>query len=389
MFRRLLVLVALVACAACAQAAPALEVEAYLLMDRLTQTALASRNENKRVNPGNTTSLMVLYVLERAVADNRLQPRSQVSISADALSLPPLNASRFYVENSKSYTVSDLMSAVAAIGANDAIIALAEHVAGSVEGFVQMMNEAAKKLGMHDTHYVWPIAIDSVAQYTTAKDIYVVTEALLKEFPGAEKLWMQPYVNNGLLRFKNTNPLIWRNEFIRGVHMSDVGHRQYSAVGYFAQNFTEGDLRFSRQTIAVCLNGKSSESVSSGTMELITWGAQNFKTLLVYTPKDVIDRISVSLSANASVRVGVKENVYVTVEQKLALDDGRQDFSASVERMDPLVAPIRADERIGTLHIYHKDKEVAQAPLFALHDVESTTFWYRAWQSLRSLMANL
>ncbi len=372
-----------------ANAAPVLHAESYLLMDRLTHTPLTARNENKRVNPGNTTALMVMYIVQKAISENRVQVRSAVTIHPEALSLPPLNASRFYVENSKTYSVHDLLSAVAVIGANDAAIALAQHIAGSIDAFVQMMNEAAVKLGMKNTHYIWPIAHTSNSQYTTAYDTYLLTDALLKQFPFLERVWMQPSITNGLLSFKNTNALIWRNEFIRGVHTSEAFHRLFSNVGYFSQSFVESDAQFSRETIAVCLNGPSAEAAAADTMELITWGAANFKTLLVYTPKDVIEKIAVSLSANASVRVGLKENVYLTVPEKATMNDPDRKFSATIERLDPLVAPIQADERVGTLYIYYRDKKVASAPLYALHNVQSTTFWYRAWQSVKSFFTDL
>ena len=120
-------------------------------------------------------------------------------------------------------------------------------------------------------------------------------------------------------------------------------------------------------------------------MKLVNWGADNYKTLLLYPAWETIDRIPVELTNDAKVRVGVKENLYVTLPRDAILQKGTKGFSASVSRLDPLVAPIKEGEKIGEISVSFNEKEVAKSELIALHDVQKSNFWRRQLQRIKAI----
>lgn len=367
-------------------AAPQLKSQSWILVDRLTHTTLANKNADVRTNPGNTVLLMVLYTAEKAINEKIISRTSSITVNNDALSIPPLNAARFYLEPNQSVTVSDLEKAIAVMGANDAAVALAEGIYQTIDRFVEKMNENAKKLGMKNTHYTSLIGTNDKNQYSTARDTLILANALLNDCPELSDIWTIKSLNNGVLNHNNSNSFLWRTESIRGLHRSHFQMKSWDSVIYYSRDYVEEDTRFSRELLAVTLGAESDRQNTDDTMKLVNWGADNYKTLLLYPALETIDRLPVELTDDGKVRVGVKENVYVTLPRDAILQKGMKGFSATVSRLDPLVAPIKEGERIGEITVYFNKKVVAKSELIALHDVQKSNFWRRQYQRLKALV---
>ena len=368
-----------------AQKAPVMRAQSWIQVDRLTDTVLASSNADKRVNPGNSVLLMVLYTAEKAIEDNIVNRNTKITVNNDALSVPPLNAARFYVEPNKPVTVAELQKAVAILAANDAAVALAEGIGRTLENFVEMMNENAASLGMKNTHYTSVIGSSNKGQYSSARDTLILADALLNDCPELLNVWTQPDISNGLFKHANSNPFLWRTDAIRGLHTSEFQMKNWTSVVYFSRDYLEGDTRFSRELLTVTMGFDKAEHNTTDTMKLVNWGADNYKTLMLYQAYDTIDRIPVELTNGARVRVGVKESVYVTLPRDAILQKGAKGFSVKVSRLDPLVAPIKKDEKIGDMTVYFNEKPVAEAQLVSLHDVQQSNFWRRQWQRIKAI----
>ena len=281
--------------------------------------------------------------------------------------------------------VAELEQAVAVMAANDAAIALAEFVGKSIDGFVEKMNQNAQSLGMKDTNYVSPIGTKDEAQYTTAQDTLILADALLNDCPALNTLWTTKMLTNGVLRHKNSNALLWRTDSIKGMHSSEHQLKSWDSVAYYSRDFIESQTRFSRELIAVSLGAQSAALNADDTMRLITWGSDNYKTLLLYSAGDVVDRIPVALTNHAKVRVGVKENIYATLARDAILQEGVNGFNAKIQRLDPLVAPISQGDIVGTLTVTFNGKEVAKTALIAQHDVQRSSFWRRTLQRIKAI----
>lgn len=360
-----------------AEQAPTLSSDSWILVDRLTNTRLASHNENTKVNPGNSVLLMVIYTAEKLMDEKSMKVSDSIAINNDALSIPPLNASRYYLEPNKSMTVLELIKAVAIMGANDAAIALAEGLSQTVERFVDEMNKNANQLGMKNTHYTFPIGTNDKNQYTSAADTLVLTNALLNEYPSLNDIWAQKTLHNGVLQHKNSNALLWRNNSIKGIHSSDFEQKCRTSVIFYSRDFEEGGTSYSRELIGIIMGDDNLHQHTDNMMKLMSWGADNYKTLLIYPANETIERISVEGADNAKVRGGVKENLYVTLPRAAILKQGEKGFSVKLKRLDPLVAPIKEGEKLGDISVFFNGTEVAHSELIALHDVQRTTFWDR------------
>lgn len=368
-----------------AASSPQLKSQSWLLVDRLTNVTLAAKDADKRINPGNSVLLMVLYTAEKAIEDGVIDRDTAITVNNDALTLPPLNAARFYLEPNQKITVSELQKAIAVMGANDAAVALAQGTYKTTRRFVEKMNEHAKALGMKNTQYVSLIGTNNSRQYSSARDTLILANALLNECPELNEFWTIQSISNGVINHNNSNSFLWRADAVKGLHRSNHQTKAWNSVIYYSQDYLEADTRFSRELLAVAMNADSEQQNAEDTMKLVNWGADNYKTLLLYPAWETIDRIPVELTNDAKVRVGVKENLYVTLPRDAILQKGTKGFSASVSRLDPLVAPIKEGEKIGEISVSFNKKEVAKAELIALHDVQKFNFWRRQLQRIKAI----
>lgn len=368
-----------------AASSPQLKSQSWLLVDRLTNVTLAAKDADKRINPGNSVLLMVLYTAEKAIEDGVIDRDTAITVNNDALTLPPLNAARFYLEPNQKITVSELQKAIAVMGANDAAVALAQGTYKTTRRFVEKMNEHAKALGMKNTQYVSLIGTNNSRQYSSARDTLILANALLNECPELNEFWTIQSISNGVINHNNSNSFLWRADAVKGLHRSNHQTKAWNSVIYYSQDYLEADTRFSRELLAVAMNADSEQQNAEDTMKLVNWGADNYKTLLLYPAWETIDRIPVELTNDAKVRVGVKENLYVTLPRDAILQKGTKGFSASVSRLDPLVAPIKEGEKIGEISVSFNEKEVAKAELIALHDVQKFNFWRRQLQRIKAI----
>ena len=368
-----------------AASSPQLKSQSWLLVDRLTNVTLAAKDADKRINPGNSVLLMVLYTAEKAIEDGVIDRDTVITVNNDALTLPPLNADRFYLEPNQKITVSELQKAIAVMGANDAAVALAQGTYKTTRRFVEKMNEHAKALGMKNTQYVSLIGTNNSRQYSSARDTLILANALLNECPELNEFWTIQSISNGVINHNNSNSFLWRADAVKGLHRSNHQTKAWNSVIYYSQDYLEADTRFSRELLAVAMNADSEQQNAEDTMKLVNWGADNYKTLLLYPAWETIDRIPVELTNDAKVRVGVKENLYVTLPRDAILQKGTKGFSASVSRLDPLVAPIKEGEKIGEISVSFNEKEVAKAELIALHDVQKSNFWRRQLQRIKAI----
>lgn len=368
-----------------AASSPQLKSQSWLLVDRLTNVTLAAKDADKRINPGNSVLLMVLYTADKAIEDGVIDRDTVITVNNDALTLPPLNAARFFLEPNQKITVSELQKAIAVMGANDAAVSLAQGTYKTTRRFVEKMNEHAKALGMKNTQYVSLIGTNNSRQYSSARDTLILANALLNECPELNEFWTIQSISNGVINHNNSNSFLWRADAVKGLHRSNHQTKAWNSVIYYSQDYLEADTRFSRELLAVAMNADSEQQNAEDTMKLVNWGADNYKTLLLYPAWETIDRIPVELTNDAKVRVGVKENLYVTLPRDAILQKGTKGFSASVSRLDPLVAPIKEGEKIGEISVSFNEKEVAKAELIALHDVQKSNFWRRQLQRIKAI----
>ncbi|MCH9799297.1 MAG: D-alanyl-D-alanine carboxypeptidase [Betaproteobacteria bacterium] len=226
---------------------PSLDVNAYLLRDFNSDTTIAAHNSEAKLKPASLTKIMTAYIVFDALKEGHLTLDKTVPVSKKAWQA---EGSRMFIEPLKKVTVDELLHGLIIQSGNDAAIALAEAVAGSEEQFAIMMNQQAKRLGMRQSHYMNATGLPDDNHYTTASDLALMAEALIRDFPkDYDRLYKQKEYTYNKITQLNRNRLLWLDSNVDGVK---TGHTE--AAGYCLVSSAKRDKT---RLIAIVLGAKS------------------------------------------------------------------------------------------------------------------------------------
>ena len=335
--------------------ATGLEVAAKsaVLMDVETGTVLAEQNAHEPLPPASVTKVMTMLLIMEAIDDGRIRWEDSVTASGTAAAK---GGSQIYLKVGESMMVSDLVKSIAVSSANDAACAMAEHLAGSEQAFVEKMNQRAAELGMQDTHFVNCTGLDddvSAREHrTSAYDIAVMSRELLKNHPDIKQfttIWMDT-VRDGAFGLANTNKLV---RFYNGCTGLKTGFT--SGAGYCLSASAQRD---GMELIAVVLGSETSQARFNGCKSLLDYGFANYA---LYTP---------ALQEGATVPVTLgKEDAVAAIpggESAILVDRGQKNTIASeITLEESVTAPVSQGQRLGTLTIRTGEQILAQIPLVA------------------------
>jgi serine-type D-Ala-D-Ala carboxypeptidase (penicillin-binding protein 5/6) len=358
--------------AALAQAAapppPSVVARSWLLGDLSSGQMLAAQKPDERIEPASLTKIMTAYVVYAALREKRISLDQQVQVSERAWRAP---GSRMFIEPRKPVTVEELIHGMVVQSGNDACIALAEAVAGSEEVFVQMMNREAARLGMKDTRYMNTTGLPDPQHYTTARDLYVITTALIRDFPEEyARYYQQKQFRYNNITQPNRNRLLWLDPSVDGVK---TGHTE--AAGYC---LIASSNRGGRRLVSVLL-GSTSEAVrAQESQKLLNWGFQFFDSVQLHKANESVKAIEVWKGAANEVKAGFRGDIVVTVPKGAV-----EKLKAELLSQQPLLAPVAQGQRVGTLRVSFEGKPLAEYPLLALEDVGRAGIFGRAWDTLR------
>lgn len=332
---------------------PQLAAKGYLLIDHDSGRVLAEANADERLGPASLTKIMSAYVVFRELAGGNLSLRDQVLISDKAWRT---GGSKMFVETGKRVSVENLLKGLIIQSGNDAGVALAEHIAGSEEAFVDLMNIHAERLGMYNSHFMNATGLPQKNHYSTARDLALVTAASIREFPHYYA-WhaVKEFVYNRI-RQRNRNRLLWRDKSVDGVK---TGHT--AAAGYcLVASAERDDMRLT----SVILGAKGTEARARASLALLNYGFRFYETHKLYTGGQPVETLRVWMGEIKDLPVGPAEDVSVTIPRRTY--DG---LSARLITNPDISAPIAAGDVVGHISIAFEGEEVRRAPLVALRDV--------------------
>ena len=341
---------------------PAIAARGYLLVDFSSGKELAGSAADERLEPASLTKIMTGYVIYREMADGRVGLDDQVLISENAWRT---GGSKMFVEVGKQVRLEDLLKGMIIQSGNDASVALAEHVAGSEQAFADLMNARAAELGMTKTHFVNATGLPDPEHYTTARDIALVTAALIREFP-------EFYVWDGTKEFEynginqqNRNRLLWIDPTVDGVK---TGYTQNAGYCLVASAKRDG-----MRLISVVMGTESPDARSQASLELLNWGFRFFESHRLYASGQALDSLRVWMGDPEQVSVGPARDVVVTIPR------GRYAaLSARLDKAPSLTAPIARGTRVGEVVIALDGSELLRVPAVALTDVAKGGLWQQA-----------
>jgi D-alanyl-D-alanine carboxypeptidase (penicillin-binding protein 5/6) len=363
----LLLLFSLAAIAAAPQP-PSVIGKAWVVGDLSSGQVIAAQKADERFEPASLTKVMTAYVVFIALRERKLALDQQVSVSPRA---GKAAGARMFIEPRRPVTVDELIRGMVVQSANDACIALAEALAGNEEAFVQMMNREAARLGMKNTKFMNASGLPDAQHYSTAHDLYTLTAALIRDFPNeyAQYYSQKEYRYNNITQ-PNRNRLLWVDPSVDGVK---TGHTE--AAGYC---LVASSRRGGRRLLSVLLGSTSEATRAQESLKLLNWGYQFFDSVKLYGGGSQVRSLEVWKGAARNVKVGVGDDLFVTVPR------GEADkLKAELVSQQPLVAPLSKGQRVGVLRVTHDGKAYAEYPLVTLEPVAAAGFFRRTWDTLR------
>ena len=343
--------------------APDVDARGYLLMDAKSGQVIVEHNAEQELPPASLTKMMTAYLVEKEIAAGNIAEQEMVPISVKAWRM---GGSRMFIQEGTRVSVQDLLKGVVIQSGNDASVALAEYVAGSEEAFADLMNNQARELGMDDTHFMNATGWPAENHYTTAHDLAILARAIIRDFPEHYDLYAQKeFTYNGITQH-NRNLLLWRDDSVDGLK---TGHTE--EAGYCLVSSAKQD---GMRLIAVVMGTDSEAARARESQKLLSYGFRFYETYEGYGAGDVLDTPAVWMGAANQVRLGLEEDLILTVSK-----DSQDQLKASMSIRPELRAPIREGEQYGTLTVTLADETVAQRPLVALENVEEAGFFAKIW----------
>ena len=370
-------LLALACLAAAAQAPQPPEVTArsFLVLDVSANQVLAAREPDAPVEPASLTKLMSAYLVFDALKARKIALKQALPVSERAWKMP---GSRMFIDPKMQVPVEDLIKGMIVQSGNDATVALAEGVAGSVERFVELMNQQAKALGMKNTGFKNVEGLTAPGHTTTARDLGILSARLMQDFPdyvGYYSIRKYRYQGTPTANDTNRNLLLFRDPTVDGLK---TGHTE--AAGYCLIATAKRDFPnlAGRRVLAVVLGASSETSRANEAQKLLNWGYTAYEGLKLFEGGQAIVEPQVWKGAGKTVKLGQPLPIVLAVP---AGSGGK--LKTQVVRPDPLVAPFTKGQQVGTLKILAGDQVLREMPLVALETVEQAGIFGRAWDAIR------
>ncbi|MBQ0725344.1 MAG: D-alanyl-D-alanine carboxypeptidase [Cycloclasticus sp.] len=334
-------------------AAPDLEAKSYHMIDFHSGEVLASKNADLKLAPASMTKIMTALIVFREVNQGNLNLDEKVRISEKAWRTP---GSRMFIEVNKFVTIDELLHGMLVQSGNDATVALAEHIAGDEATFSQLMNQVAQQLGMTNSHFINSSGLPDDEHYSSARDLAILTRALIKESPTLYKInAIKTFTYNGITQ-QNRNKLLWRDDSVDGVktgHTEDAGYCLVSSA-------VRDDMRL----ISVVMGTDSIAARNNVNQALLNYGYRFYTTHLLYKSQQSLSDARVWKGERQQLPVGLADDLYLTIPR-----NQYKHLDASLELLPQLTAPINKNQTVGTAVIKLNSEIIAQRPLVALQDI--------------------
>jgi D-alanyl-D-alanine carboxypeptidase (penicillin-binding protein 5/6) len=349
--------------------APDLDAGSYILIDHQTGAVIAQKNADQRMQPASLTKLMTSYVVFAALRDGRIKLDDPVTISEDAWRT---GGSRTFVKVGSQVPVIDLIKGMIVQSGNDATVALAERVGGTRQGFVQLMNEYARRLGMKSSHFVDVDGLPDPQHYTTARDLAIVANALIRDFPEYYYIFGMKDFTWNHIKQPNRNGLLWTDPSVDGLKTGHTDEAGYCLIGSAKRN--------GMRLVSVVLDAPKWHSREADTEALLNYGFNFFQTEKVAAARAAVLKPRVYESASGYATVGAPADLYVTLPRGQAAS---VTTNAALTKTR-LIAPLAAGTVVGELTVTDGNGQViGREPLVTLEAVPAGGLLTRTMDGMR------
>lgn len=347
--------------------APVLAARAWLLIDVTAGQTLVAQNADERVEPASLTKLMTAYIVFTALRDKRLALEQVVPVSERALHA---GGSRMFIDPKKPVTAGELIQGMIIQSGNDACIALAEIVAGSEDAFVQIMNREAKRLGMNSTQFTNSSGLPDAGHYSTVRDLAALARAVIREFPDQYHYYSVKEFRYNNVTQLNPNRLLWLDPNVDGMKTGYTESAGYCLIA----SARRGD----RRLLSVVVGANSESGRAQESQKLLNHGFLYFDQVRLYEKGVSISVLRVWKGSENTVKAGVAEDLRISAPKGVG-----DRLKAEMLSLQPLIAPVSAGQRVGTIRVSLDGKPVGEYAAVALENIAVAGIFGRTWDTMR------
>ena len=334
-----------------------------VLMDVCSGQVLYEKNCHEKLPPASVTKVMTMLLICEALENGKIKIDDEVTISENAASM---GGSQIFLEPGEVQTVDNLLKGIAVASANDACVAMAEYIGGSVEEFVDMMNKKAKDLKMNDTNFVNTNGLPVENHYTSAYDIGIMSRELLKHEMIEKYLttWMDNIVvgkKKATIGLANTNKLIKHYNGATGVKTGFTGEAKFCVSASAKRGKTH--------LIAVILGGQTSKDRFKDASALLDYGFANYESVKICSKNQKLYTLKLKKADCESVDLVAKNDLGILIKKGES-----KDFTKKVDVDKNLKLPVKKGATLGKVKIYRGDKLIGEVNLVSSRDIDKASY---------------
>ena len=348
---------------------PSLNATNYILMDSISGRVLAEKGADERIEPASITKIMTGYVVVDQAEKGFVSLSDEVLISENCWRK---KGSKMFIREGTRVLLSDLIKGMVIQSGNDASCAIAEHVAASEEGFVQLMNLYANEMGLTNTQFKNESGWPDPEHYSSARDLALLSANLIKKFPDHYALYKEKYFTFNDIKQRNRNSLLWQDDSIDGIK---TGHTQ--SAGYC---LVSSGVRNETRLIAVTIRSSSEKVRLTDNRRLLDYGFRYFRTKKILSKDLSVITEQVWGGQDEQVNLSSSEDFYLTLSP---LDFQR--IEPKITLNDYLQAPILKGQVVGKIDLLLDGESLATVDAISMEEVSSLGFFGRAWSNIKLL----
>ena len=359
-------------------ATPKLDVNTAILMDYNSGKILYELEPDLSIYPASMTKIMTSIIAFELLKKGKIKLDDEVVVSENAWRMSTAGFSSMFIMLNDTVTIEDLLKGIIIVSGNDACVALAEGIAGTESNFAEMMNEKAKELGLENTNFSNSSGIKDPDNYSTVKDIAIMSEYLIRNYPKYYKYFKETEftwdrTGGDPIKQGNRNPLLYKNIGADGIKTGYLTVEKYSLAASV--------IGEKRRLISVISGSQTKKARSLDAIKLISWGLRNTTTFEIAEKNIPNFKFKTWLGKKDFVNGTVKEDVYVTISKKEI-----KNLKVTINYNGPIKAPIEKDQEIATLIVKIDDEEIRSLPIYSNEKIKKVNVFKSLFLSLNYMI---
>ncbi len=347
---------------------PELNAQTFVLMDYNSGAVLAGLNPDQRQYPASLTKMMTSYVVGQAIKTGKINNNDLVAVTESSWSQKFPGSSKMFLDLNQQVSVADLNRGIIIVSGNDACVAIAEHISGSQQAFIDTMNKYVQQFGLKNTHFATVHGLDDPNQYTSARDMAIIGAHIIRDLPEEYKIYAEKEFTFNKIKQPNRNGLLWDKSI--NVDGMKTGHTEKAGYNLVASAYNSNTRLISVVMGVPTYKGREIES-----KKLLQWGFANFETIKPLSSGQNVAEQSVYYGDLNKVQLGTLQDRYITIPKGKS---GELKAQVTFEKKN-LEAPLTKGQVVGKILYQLDGKDIASVNLQVMQDVEEAGIFGQAW----------